>query len=319
MPSIKPWEILVKLSVSGVCGTDLLLASGRGGPAMDVLGHEGVGRVVAIGDGVNPSTVRVGDRVGISWVRDVCGKCPSCLLPDGGETRCIQQLNSGRKWDGTFAEYCVVPSRYILLLPDELGLSDEVIAPILCGGVTAYKALRVSNALPGEWVVIPGGGGGVGALAVQYAKAMGYRVLATDIGKQKEEFCRACGVDAYFDARREDLLEAVDRLTKGKGAKAAIVAAGSDQAYRDAFKMLGVAGTLVCVGIPPPDQRVSFHPLELIDRGIKIDSVAVGTRADTLEALEFLRRGSVKPKVILTTLEELNVVSKKIASVSARP
>ena len=108
---------------------------------MDVLGHEGVGRVVAIGDGVNPSTVRVGDRVGISWVRDVCGKCPSCLLPDG-ETRCVQQLNSGRKWDGTFAEYCVVPSRYILLLPDDLGLSDEVIAPILCGGVTAYKALR---------------------------------------------------------------------------------------------------------------------------------------------------------------------------------
>ncbi|KAH8898245.1 alcohol dehydrogenase [Thozetella sp. PMI_491] len=317
VPTIQPWEVLVKLTVSGVCGTDILMASGKGGPARDILGHEGIGRVVAVGEGVIPGTVEIGARVGIAWVRDICGVCRSCRLPDG-ETRCVEQFNSGRKWDGTFAEYCVVPSRYILSLPDELDLPDEVLAPIVCGGVTAYKALKICDARPGEWVAVPGGGGGVGALGVQFAKAMGYRVIAIDVGQEKEDLCQSLGVEAYFDARQEDLVEAVSKVTEGKGAKAAIVAAGSNLAYQSALQYLGAAGTLVSVGIPPPDQRVSFHPLELIDRGVRIDSVAVGTRNDTLEAIDFLRRGLVKPQINLTTLEELNEISKRVATSTGR-
>jgi propanol-preferring alcohol dehydrogenase len=318
VPQIQPWEILVKLGASGVCGTDILLASGKAGPCRDILGHEGVGRVVQVGAGVDPSVVLVGQRVGVAWVRDICGQCACCRVP-GGETRCVEQFNSGRKLDGTFAEYCVVSSRYVFVLPAEGDdLPDETIAPILCGGVTAYKALKVCNARPGEWVAILGGGGGVGALGVQYAKAMGYRVAAIDVGQAKKEFCLSLGAEVFIDAVDEDVASAMQAATRGAMAKAVIVAVGSGKAYESAIPLLAMFGTMVVVGIPPPGQNISLHPLEFIDRGIKIEGIAVGTRTDTIEALEFVRRGVVKPVVTPTSLDQLNSIYGLVASVSTR-
>ncbi|OIW29509.1 GroES-like protein [Coniochaeta ligniaria NRRL 30616] len=194
VPEPKPWEVLVSLSASGVCGTDVSLASGHLGPCRAILGHEGVGRIAAVGAGVDPSTAKIGDRVGVSWVRDVCGKCSFCRVP-GGETRCVEQLNSGRRRDGTFAEYCCVPGRYLLVLPGSLDVADELVAPILCGGVTAYKALKSCDAVAGEWVAIFGAGGGVGGLGIQYARAMGFRVIAIDVGRDRKEECLAPAFD----------------------------------------------------------------------------------------------------------------------------
>lgn len=315
IPTIKPWEVLVKLSAAGVCGTDLTLAAGHIGPTCEILGHEGVGRVVRIGDGVDPSTVQLGDLVGVGWVRDYCGRCEHCRVPEG-ETRCVQQPNSGRKIDGCFAEYCVVPSRYILVLPHESGVPDELTAPVLCGGVTAYKALKACGAVPGEWVAISGAGGGVGAFAVQYARAMGFRVLAIDVGTSKKDFCLEQGAEAYCDALDEKLVSVVSDVTGGARAKAVIVAAGSGAAYQSAMGIAAAYGTIVCVGIPPPHQQWTLHPLNFIDTGVKIIGVAVGTRTDTLEALRFVERGVVKPTVHLSTLEELTEISGKVASVS---
>ncbi|KAJ1325384.1 propanol-preferring alcohol dehydrogenase [Microdochium nivale] len=311
IPVIRPWEVLVKLSAVGVCGTDLTLAAGHIGPTCDILGHEGVGRVVKIGSGVDPSVVRLNDLVGIGWVRDYCGQCEHCRLPEG-ETRCVQQLNSGRKIDGCFAEHCVVSSRYILVLPGTV--PDELAAPVLCGGVTAYKALKACGAVPGEWVAISGAGGGVGAFAVQYARAMGYRVLAIDVGDSKESFCLEQGAEVYCDALDKQLPSLVSRATGGARAKAVIVAAGSIAAYQGAVELAAAYGTIVCVGIPPPHQQWTVHPLNFIDTGIKIIGVAVGTRTDTLEALRFVERGVVTPTVHLSTLEELSEISSKVAT-----
>ncbi|KAM5376264.1 hypothetical protein ACJZ2D_005635 [Fusarium nematophilum] len=317
IPRPQPWEILVRLSATGVCGTDMSLASGHAGPTVDILGHEGIGRVVEVGEGVDPSVVKTGDRVGIAWVRDVCGRCACCREP-GGETRCREELNSGRKWDGTFAEHCVVPSRYVLVLPDDPELPDEYVAPVLCGGVTAYKALKMSGATPGEWVAVVGAGGGVGGLAVQYAKAMGYRVAAIDVGPAKE-FCLKMGADAYFNAADPTMASSFKELTSdGTGAKAVIVTAGSGKAYQSALDLVAVFGTLVCVGIPPPDQVMNLHPLTLIDRGITLVGSLVGTRAETLEALEFVRRGAVKPIVNLMEFEDLNNVADKFATAKGK-
>ncbi|KAG5655678.1 hypothetical protein KAF25_009177 [Fusarium avenaceum] len=314
-PQLRPWEVLVKLSVTGICGTDLSLAAGHLGPCRDVLGHEGVGRVVKIGSGVDPNVVKTNDRVGIAWVRDVCGRCSCCREP-GGETRCLEQQNSGRKWDGTFAEYCVVPSRYILTIPENPGLLDEHVAPILCGGVTAYKALKTCRAIPGEWVAIVGAAGGVGGLAVQYAKSMGYRVAAVDVGAH-EESCLSLGAEAYFDASTADMAASLKKLTPNEaGVRAVIVTAGSGRAYQSALDILAVFGTLVCVGIPPPDQAMSLHPLTVIDRGITVIGTLVGTRTETLEALEFVRRGSVKPRVTLASFEDLDQAAHKPATAS---
>lgn len=246
----------------------------------------------------------MGERVGVTWVRDICGKCQYCRVP-GGETRCIEQWNSGRKRDGTFAEYCVVPSRYILTLPDELTISDEFVAPILCGGVTGYKALKVCNAIPGDWVTILGAGGGVGALSIQYAKAMGFRVIAIDVGLEKKDFCLGLGAEIYLEANA-DVENLVKQATQGIGTKSVIVAASSGVAYEAAFDLVSGFGTVVCVGIPPPSQKMSLHPLQFIDKGINLVGVLVGTHKDTLEALDFVQRGVVKPSVHMTTMEELS-------------
>lgn len=314
LPTLGASDLLVRLSASGVCGTDIGLATGHLGPTRDILGHEGVGRVVKLGSGLmdqDKPIAKEGDRVGIAWVRDQCGTCDFCQLPEG-ETRCREQLNSGRKIDGSFAQYAVVPSRYIINIPE--GIPDEHVAPTLCGGVTAYKALKVSGATPGEWVAISGAGGSVGALGIQYAKSMGFQTLALDIGKQ--DFCLQLGADAYVDvAKSLDVVHEVRHITGGKMIQAALAIAGSANAYKLAMKLLGPYGTLVCVGIPPPDQTVPFHPLQFIDNGIKIVGSAVGTRSDISAALDFVARGLVTPTVEIIKLDDLAGLASKFAQV----
>jgi propanol-preferring alcohol dehydrogenase len=316
IPELGPQDVLVQLSVTGVCGTDIALASGELGPTRRILGHEGVGRVVKLGSGLSESQVKLGQRVGVAWQRDICGACAMCLT-DGGETRCLEQLNSGRKIDGTFAEYTVVPYRYLTTLAE--GPEDQILAPILCGGVTIYKGLKICGATPGQWVVISGAGGGVGALGIQYSKAMGYRTIAIDAGKAKEQYCLSLGAEVYIDLiATTDVPSIVREKTGGLGAAAVLVTAGSGKAYQDALKMLGPFGTLVCIGIPPPSQLVNFHPLLFIDMGIKIIGSAVGSRLDIQEAIAFVERGLVKPTVQMTTLEQLSDVGEQITQGKVR-
>jgi len=184
--------------------------------------------------------------------------------------------------------------------------------------VTAYKALKTCGATPGEWVAIVGASGGVGGLAVQYAKAMGYRVAAVDVGSAGKEFCLRSGADEYFDALDGGTITALKSLTLNRaGVKASIVTAGSGKAYQNGLDMLSVFGTLVCVGIPPPPEVLSFHPLVVIDRGIRIIGTLVGTRTETIEALEFVRRGVVKPITNTIHLEDLRDLSNRLATVRA--
>lgn len=164
------------------------MALGHMGPVGNILGHEGVGNIAALGSNVAAldPTVSVGQRVGVAWTRDICGVCAMCVdLANEGETRCVEALHSGKAYDGTWAEYTLVPLRYLARLPETFDqIPDEHIAPILCGGVTAYKAIKGCQLTPGQWVVISGAAGGVGALAVSFARAMGYRVIAADAGKK---------------------------------------------------------------------------------------------------------------------------------------
>lgn len=312
-PTIGDNEILVKLSAVGVCGTDLSLAAGHIQPSREILGHEGVGRVVKVGAAVDPLAVKVNDRLGVGWIRDACSTCEYCREP-GGETRCVRQYHSGRSVDGCFAEYCVVPARYALRL-NESDVTDEAAAPIMCGGVTAYKAIKSSGAREGDWIAVVGAGGGVGAFAIQYAKAMGCKVLALDVGRTKEQYCGDLGADAYQDALDEPIINSANKIGHAL-VSAVIVVAGSAAAYRTGVDLVGPHGTVVAVGIPPPQQTLMIHPLELIDRGIRLIGSMVGTRQDTLEAMAYVERGLVKPCVEVVSLEELNDVMKWMASVS---
>jgi len=312
LPVLGPSEVLVQLSVSGVCGTDMALASGKLGPCQSILGHEGVGRVVQLGSAVTTAHVKLGQRVGVAWMRDICGTCSMCLK-EAGETRCLEQIHSGRKVDGTFAEYTVVPVRYILQLQE--GLSDEEVAPILCGGVTVYKALKICGAIPGQWLAISGAGGGVGSLGIQYAKSMGYRVVGIDGGIEKESYCKRLGAEVYIDfTRAKNVPAAVLEATEGQGVSAVLAVAGTARAYQQSFEMMAPFGTLVCIGIPPPSERVSFHPLDFIDMGFTVIGSAVGTRGDVLEALKFVKRGHVTPTIQKVGLDKLNSIAQEFHS-----
>ncbi|KAL4883186.1 hypothetical protein BJY04DRAFT_226660 [Aspergillus karnatakaensis] len=307
LPALGPSDVLVKLSATGVCGTDLGLAAGALGPTQSILGHEGVGRIVKLGSAVaNDPSIRIGQRTGVSWIRDVC------------EPRCIEQIHSGRKVDGTFGQYTVVPSRYLIPLPD--GPSDEQLAPILCAGVTAYKALKLCAVSSEQWVGVIGSGGAVGSMALQYAKAMGYRTVAIDAGAEKGRISRDHGADEYIDVLQiEDVPAAVASITGGHGVAAALAIAGKASAYKAALHSIAPFGTLVCVGIPPLSEEVSFHPLLLIDKGIRIIGSAVGTRDDIREAVELLVSGKVVPDVQVIEFDKLiSVLDPKCANQGAK-
>ena len=168
-PDPGPGEVLVKLVTTGVCHTDLHAAQGdwpvKPTPPF-IPGHEGVGEVVAVGEGV--TDLAVGDMVGNAWLWSACGVCEYCRT--GWETLCEQQQNGGYSVNGSFGEYMLVDAKFAAHIPK--GADPVEIAPILCAGVTVYKGLKVSEARPGQWVVISGVGG-LGHIAVQYAKAMG--------------------------------------------------------------------------------------------------------------------------------------------------
>ncbi|KAE8327213.1 chaperonin 10-like protein [Aspergillus sergii] len=316
VPELGPTDLLVKLSATGICGTDLALASGKLGPCCRILGHEGIGRVVKIGVGLREGSVKIGDRVGVSWVRDSCAECVMCL--HGEETRCVKQIHSGRVVDGTLAQYTVVPFRHLICLPE--GLPDEQLAPIMCAGVTAYKALKICGAVPGQWVAISGAGGGVGAMAIQYAHAMGYRVLAIDAGEQKSGYCLRLQAEAYVNVlEHQNIGSVVNDITGNQGAAAVLVAAGSAQAYEDAFGMLAAFGTLVCIGIPAPSQRVMFHPLNFIDKGIRVIGSMVGSRGDMNEAFQFVQRRLVIPEVQTIGMDDLPSLDSLFTSHQVSP
>lgn len=330
----------MRLNLTSLCGTDCSQAAGHLGPTRTVLGHEGVGRIEAVGSAVASldATIVPGARVGVAWTRDFCGACAFCTnLQRDGETRCAAKPHSGAHCDGTFAQYTLVPARYLLRIPDDdfAGVPDEHVAPVLCGGVTAYKAIKEcaggegGGLHPGQWLVVSGGGGGVGAFVVAFGRAMGYRVVAVDAGADKGRYATQEGAEHYVDIASPEgegggtAAARVRALTGGQGAPAVIVCAGAGRAYQDAVEMLAPFGTLMCVGIPPPDQVFSMHPLQFIAGGYKIKGSSVGTRRDTLEALQFVKRGLVKPVVQWAELGRLgelmdDVVKGKVSKSKAK-
>jgi propanol-preferring alcohol dehydrogenase len=217
-------QILVKIEACGVCHTDLHAADGdwpvKPKPPF-IPGHEGVGTVSAVGAGV--SVVKEGDRVGVPWLHTACGHCRHCLA--AWETLCDSQQNTGYSVNGGFAEYTLADPNYVGHLPK--GLDFEPAAPILCAGVTVYKGLKETDAKPGDTVVISGIGG-LGHVAVQYAKAMGLEVIAVDISDEKLSLARRMGADAAVNAKTTDPVAEVNKLCGG--AQGVLVTAVSPKA-----------------------------------------------------------------------------------------
>ncbi|WP_193127810.1 alcohol dehydrogenase AdhP [Gulosibacter sediminis] len=300
LPEPGPNQALVKLVTSGVCHTDLHAAEGdwpvKPSPPF-VPGHEGVGEVVAVGPGV--TDVKVGDMVGNAWLWSACGSCEYCET--GWETLCEQQRNGGYSVDGSFGDHMIVDTRYAARIPE--GADPVEVAPVLCAGVTVLKALKRTEARPGQWVAITGIGG-LGHIAIQYAKALGLRVAAVDIADEKLELARKHGAEITVNAKNEDPIEAIQKATGG--VHGVVVTAVHPAAFGQAIGFARRGGTIVFVGLPAGDFPAPIF--EVVLKGLTIRGSIVGTRRDLKEALEFYARGLIHPTVATRPLEEINEV-----------
>ena len=301
LPGPGPGEVLVRIMASGVCHTDLHAADGDW-PVKPTLpfipGHEGVGRIVALGAGVHH--LKEGDSVGIAWLHDACGHCEYCIT--GWETLCEAQHNSGYSVNGCFADYAVGSAAYVARLPEH---ADPVaMAPILCAGVTTYKGIKETGVRAGQWIAISGIGG-LGHLAVQYANAMGMRVVALDVAEDKLALARTDGAEVVVNARLDNAAQRVIDATGG-GAHGVLVTAASRAAFGQALRMVRRGGTVSLVGLPPGTFDTPIFDVVL--KRITVRGSIVGTRQDLAEAIAFAAAGKVRAHVQTAPLADINTV-----------
>lgn len=252
-------EVLIRLSHSGVCHSDYAFITNawdhmpESTPVGQIGGHEGIGVVVKLEPGVKAR--KLGDRVGVKWITSTCLTCGACLA--GNESQCPNKKVSGYRSPGTFQQYLCSDAAYVTPIPDEVDSAE--VAPLLCGGVTVFNALRSASLQPGDWVALSGAGGGLGHLAIQYAKTMGFHVIAIDHGS-KRDFCLSLKANHFVDFTQykddKELQSRVKSLSHG-GCHAALVMNGSTRAYDQSLDFLRFGGTLVCVGVPEQARPIS--------------------------------------------------------------
>ncbi|HTW16849.1 MAG TPA: alcohol dehydrogenase AdhP [Nocardioides sp.] len=300
VPDPGPGQVLVRIEASGLCHTDIHAAHGdwpvKPTPPF-VPGHEGVGIVEAVGDGVRHRAV--GDRVALPWLGHACGHCDHCV--SGWETLCEEQQNTGYSIDGSFAEYAVADADYAVPVPD--GVSPRDAAPLTCAGVTTYKAVKVAGVRPAERVAIFGVGG-LGHLALQYARLVGGTVIAVDVEDAKLEMATDLGADHVVNARTEDPVAAIEALG---GADVAVVLAVIPQVFEQALASLRRGGRLVCVGLPPETEGPMALPIfPTVLKGISVIGSIVGTRQDLAEVFELHARGRTRVVAETRRLDDVN-------------
>ena len=301
IPTPKSGEILIKIIANGVCHTDLHAAQGDWPvkPKLPFIpGHEGAGIVADVG--ANVTGLKEGDPVGLAWLHDACGMCEYCRT--GWDSLCLAQHNSGYAVNGSFAEYAIGSAAYVGKLPSNPDFA--AMAPILCAGVTTYKGIKETEAKPGEWILISGVGG-LGQLAIQYAKAMALQVAAVDVTEEKLALAHTSGADVTANAKSPHAIDQIIKQTGG-GAHGALVTAVSLSAFNQAIHMVRRKGTIALVGLPPGDFPTPVFDVVL--GRITIRGSIVGGRQDLADAIAFAAEGKVHSHYHEMKLDDINKV-----------
>ncbi|PLB48812.1 hypothetical protein P170DRAFT_494323 [Aspergillus steynii IBT 23096] len=300
VPQPGPDEVLVKIEYSGVCHTDLHSWKGDWPVTpkdLCVGGHEGAGLVAALGSRVH--NLRIGDAVGIQWLNNTCGTCEYCSV--GNQPLCPSLQLSGCTVDGTFQQYCICKADNAVRIPPNIPL--ETAAPILCAGITVYKAILEANVQPGQTIAIVGGGGGLGSLACQYAKACRYKVLALSSGSSKRNMClNDLGADVYVDYKSSNVVDEVKSTTNG-GPHAAVIVSSVEEPFHQALQYIRPGGTVVAVGLPPG--KMSTDIFAMVTQKVNIKGSYVGNRLETEEALNILARARFEVQSRVVDFSEL--------------
>ena len=296
-------QVLVKIEASGLCHTDIHAARGDWpvAPKIPLIpGHEGVGSVVAVGDDVDPALI--GTRVALPWLGHACGTCRYCV--SGWETYCTAPAYTGYTIDGSYADYAIGYASHAVPVPD--GVSSLDAAPLTCAGVTTYKALKVAKPQPNETAMIVGIGG-LGHLALQYARVFGTTTVAVDVEDAKLALAKELGADHVIDARG-DQAAAVAALG---GVDIAVVTVPSPAAMRAAHAALNPNGRLVLVGLPA-DNRLELPVFETVLKGISVIGSLVGTRNDLADCFALHAHGHTRVIAETRRLEDVNACFEEV-------
>ena len=286
-----PGEALVRMEACGICHSDLFVAGLEKLKLLPLtLGHEGIGRVEAVGPDV--AGVSAGDRVGITFLAATCGECELCR--SGRERYCPRQLNSGYTVHGALATRTVVHTQHLAKIPDELNAAEA--APVCCAGWTAYGAVRETGLARGQLLGIFGMGG-LGHLAQQYAAERGVRVAAVDVSEEKLRLAADHGAEITVPA------ESAGRALQKEhgGVDAAIVLTPAPAAIEQAFRSVKRTGSVVLVGLS--GARFELPIVDTVLKGIQVRGSFLGTRQDLDDALKLAAMGKVKPRVETHPLE----------------
>lgn len=292
VPEPGPGEVVLKVHACGVCHSDLHLAEGdwdllrRHTKLPLILGHEATGQVHAVGEGV--TELKPGDRAGVPWLYWTCGECEYCR--EGREVLCSRQAITGVTVDGGYAEYLKAKASHCVQIPESLSYAEA--APLMCAGLTVYRALKQAGLSAGQRVTVFGVGG-LGHLAIQVAKAKGAIVSAVDVREDKLALARECGADWAG-------------MEKPERAHIAIVTAANTKAYEAAMRGLRKGGTLAVVGMPAEPFPVSA--VSMVAGELRIIASAVGTRQDLREIVDLAATGAVRCRHDLARLEEIDGV-----------
>lgn len=304
VPEPNAGDVLVRVEASGLCHTDIHAARGdwpvKPTPPF-IPGHESVGIIEALGAGVTSKAI--GDRVAVPWLGYACGECRYCIT--GWETLCERQYNTGCAVNGGFAEYLVANARFASPVPD--GVTPEDAAPLTCAGLTTYKAVKVAHVVPDETVAVFGVGG-LGHLAVQYARLVGARVIAVDLEDDKLALASRLGADHVVNARTSDPVAAIQALG---GADVAIALAVSPRAFEQAFGSLRRGGRLVCVALPA-EGTMNIPIFDTVLGGKSIIGSIVGTRQDLAEVFDLHAAGRTTVISSGRKLDEVNTCIEEV-------
>ena len=299
-------QIRVQIEACGLCHTDIHAAHGdwpvKPQPPF-IPGHEGVGHVVELGSAV--TEVTLGQRVAIPWLGFACGTCDYCV--SGWETLCQEQKNTGYSVDGGFGQFATAYGRYVVAVPDGIDAIDA--APLTCAGVTTYKAVKVAGTRSSDLVAVFGVGG-LGHLAIQYAKIAGGRVVAVDVFDDKLALARELGAEFTVNVTEQDPVEAIQALG---GADQAIALAVSPHSFEQAYGSLRRGGTLVFVALPA-DNEIRLPIFQTVLNGITVVGSIVGTRKDLREVFELHAAGLTR---VISETRPLDKVNEAIADVEA--
>lgn len=298
-------EALVDVEYCGLCHTDLHVAAGDFGEVPGrIIGHEGVGIVSQIADDV--TCLKVGDRVSIAWFFSGCGHCEYCL--SGREALCRNVKNSGFTVDGAMAQQVIVDAAYAVKVPE--GLDPIEATSLTCAGVTTYKALKVGDTKPGQWVEVVGAGG-LGNLAIQYAKnVFGAHVIAVDGNEDKLAAAKQNGADLLINRHDNNVGQQIQE--KVGGAHNSIVTAVTTDAFKQSVDALRPDGKLVAVALPSGNMELNIAKTVL--DGIQVVGSLVGTRLDLAETFQFGAEGKVHPIVQTCRLDDINDIIKDMKS-----